>query len=223
MVTKPTPGATGWNVAVDEVIDIANSVADLPDRVATLEASAGSGDVTEAELAAGLATKAAVVHTHSDLLDQTAGDNRYILQANANAFAPADATTTAFAALPFRADNVTTTGAAVGKLPAVDDASPLHFALIEYFKVLAGNPDLLIAGAITRDANGAATVAPVVWPDGRPGVYTATIMSTAFPGAVDAYTVSYDGVETDFTYTQPAVTRDSTTGAVTARPAMTVA
>lgn len=93
----------------------------------------------------------------------------------------------------------------------------------ELFKVLAGNPDLLIAGTITRDANGAATTAPVVWPDGRPGQYTATTVSTAFPGAVDAYTITYDGVDADFTYTQPAVTRDSTTGAVTARPAVTVA
>lgn len=86
---------------------------------------------------------------------------------------------------------------------------------------LAGNPALLIAGAITRDANDAATSAPVVWPDGTPGTYTATSVSTAFPGAVDAYTITY-GSPVTLTYTQPAVTRNAN-GAVTTRPAITVA
>lgn len=115
--------------------------------------------------------------------------------------------------------------AAVGTLPAVVDASPLTHAYVEYFKVLAAQLDPLIVGTITRNANGAATGAGVVWPDGRPGVYTATTLSTAFPGAVDAYTITYDapGSDPDLTFTQPAVTRDSTTGAVTARPAVTVA
>lgn len=117
------------------------------------------------------------------------------------------------------------TTAAVGTLPAVVDASPLTHAYVEYFKVLAAQLDPLIVGTITRNANGAATGAGVVWPDGRPGVYTATTLSTAFPGAVDAYTITYDapGSDPDLTFTQPAVTRDSTTGAVTARPAVTVA
>lgn len=81
-------------------------------------------------------------------------------------------------------------------------------------------PDLLIVGAITRDANGVATSAPVVWPDGSPGTYTATTVSTAFPGAVDAYTITY-GSPVTRTYTQPTVTRDSN-GAVTNRPAIVV-
>jgi len=85
----------------------------------------------------------------------------------------------------------------------------------------AMNPDLLIVGAITRDANGAATSAPVVWPDGTAGTYTATTVSPAHPGAVDAYTVTYGSPVTS-TYTQPAVTRDAS-GAVTTRPGMTVA
>lgn len=88
------------------------------------------------------------------------------------------------------------------------------------FKQLALNPDLLIVGTITRDANGAATSAPVVWPDGSPGTYTATTVSTAFPGAIDAYTITYGSPVTK-TYTQPAVTRDAS-GAVTARPALVV-
>lgn len=84
------------------------------------------------------------------------------------------------------------------------------------------NLDQIITGAITRDGNGAATSAGVVWPDGTAGTYTATTVSSAFPGAVDAYTITYAGSPTK-TVTQTAVTRDPTTGAVTTRPAMTVA
>jgi hypothetical protein len=86
--------------------------------------------------------------------------------------------------------------------------------------IAAANPDALIVGAITRNSDGAATSAPVVWPDGTAGTYTATVMSTAFPGSVDAYTITYAG-DTTKTYTQPTVTRDSN-GAVTNRPAITV-
>lgn len=89
------------------------------------------------------------------------------------------------------------------------------------YKVLARNPDGLIAGAVTRNSDGAATSASVVWPDGTPGTYNATALSSAFPGAVDAYTITY-GSPVTATYTQAAVTRDSTTGAVTSVPAITV-
>jgi hypothetical protein len=92
---------------------------------------------------------------------------------------------------------------------------------IRYYKVLAASPDLLIVGTITRDANEAATTAPVVWPDGTAGIYAATTLSTAFPGAVDAYTITY-GSPATLTFTQSAVTRDAA-GAVTARPAITAA
>lgn len=86
---------------------------------------------------------------------------------------------------------------------------------------MAAVPDMLLTGAITRDANGAATDATVTWPDGATGAYAGTA-STAFPGAVDGYTITHvlNGVTT--IYTQPTVTRDSTTGAVTNRPAITV-
>jgi hypothetical protein len=80
----------------------------------------------------------------------------------------------------------------------------------------AADPDLIIVGAITRDIDGAAIAAGVVWPDGVTGAYVGT-PSTAFPGAVDAYTVTRGAA----TYTQPALTRDSN-GAVTARPAIVV-
>jgi hypothetical protein len=94
----------------------------------------------------------------------------------------------------------------------------------EQRKALAADIDGIIAGAIVRDSNGAALSAGVVWPDGQTGTYTATTVSTLFPGAVDAYTVTYVPVSgPTLTYTQPTVTRDASTGAVVTRPAITVA
>ena len=83
---------------------------------------------------------------------------------------------------------------------------------------LARDPDGIISGSITRDANDAVTSADVVWPDGTSGTFTATAVSVMFPGAVDAYAVTYGGIRT---YTQPLLTRNAT-GAVTNRPAMVV-
>lgn len=74
----------------------------------------------------------------------------------------------------------------------------------------------------TRNSDGAITSASIVWPDGVTGTYTATTLSTAFPGATDAWSATYLGSAT-LTVTQPAVTRDSSTGAVTAQPAITIA
>ena len=84
----------------------------------------------------------------------------------------------------------------------------------------AKNPDEIAVGAITRSASGAATSFGVVWDDGATGVFTGT-ESTSTPGAIDSYTVTHvlGGVTT--TYTQPALTPNAS-GAVTARPAMTV-
>lgn len=119
----------------------------------------------------------------------------------------------------------------IGSAVATDAVAELTALLTSYSPAVGsdawlklhagGNLDALIVGAITRDSNGAATSASVVWPDGSTGTYTATTVSTAFPGAVDAYTVTWVGSSTK-TVTQSAVTRDSTTGAVTSRPAMTV-
>lgn len=86
---------------------------------------------------------------------------------------------------------------------------------------LAAMPELLIVGAITRDGNGAALSAAVVWPNGDPGTYTATDLSTSHAGAVDGYTIT-KGDPVAVTYTQPPVTRDAT-GAVSLRPAITAA
>lgn len=85
---------------------------------------------------------------------------------------------------------------------------------------LARDPSQLFAGAVTYDANGAATSAVVAWPDGVSGTYAGTA-SVSFPGSVSAYTVTRTGSPT-VTFTQPAVTRDPTSGLVTNRPPITV-
>lgn len=90
------------------------------------------------------------------------------------------------------------------------------------FRALSSDPDQLVVGVITRNANGAAISAGVIWPDNEPGLYTAVDLSVDFPGAVDSYTITW-GIPTLKTYTQPAVTRDAVTGVVTNRPLITEA
>jgi hypothetical protein len=72
--------------------------------------------------------------------------------------------------------------------------------------------------SMTRNTSGAVTSAAVTWPDGTVGAYTADVLSTAFPGAVDAYHVTYGA----HAVTQPQVTRNAS-GVVTAQPALTYA
>ena len=86
---------------------------------------------------------------------------------------------------------------------------------------LARDPDKLFAGAITYDSNGAPTSAVVKWPDGKDGTYSGT-PSVSFPGAISAYTVTRVVNGGTVTYTQPGITRDSTTGNVTNRPPIVV-
>jgi len=86
-----------------------------------------------------------------------------------------------------------------------------------FIESLVRQLDGIISGEIVRDANGAAVSASVIFPDGTTGTYTALVLSTASPGAVDSYAVTY-GTQT---YMQPTVTRDAS-GAVTNRPAITV-
>jgi hypothetical protein len=70
---------------------------------------------------------------------------------------------------------------------------------------------------VTRDSNSALLSATVTWPDGTTGTWTTDTVSTDFPGAIDAYHVTYGSK----TVTQSAVTRDGS-GAVTTQPALTV-
>jgi hypothetical protein len=102
------------------------------------------------------------------------------------------------------------------------ELSPLATSVAPLLLVQAGAPDAMVVGAITRDANGAATGFAVTWPDGATGVYAGTA-SVDFPGSIDAYTITHVLAGVTTTFTQPAVTRDATTGAVTNRPAITVA
>lgn len=111
--------------------------------------------------------------------------------------------------------------AASGSPTAFLTASAYAAGTAQLYAALAALLDVLIVGAITRDTNEAATSAGVVWPDGTVGTYTALVVSSAFPGAVDSYRVTYGSPATR-TYTQPTVTRDAS-GAVTTRPAITVA
>ena len=112
-----------------------------------------------------------------------------------------------------------------GGIPATDLSAGVQTSLgkadtAPRYPQLARDLGQIISGAVTRDANGAITSFAVVWPDGSPGIYTATALSTAFPGAVDSYTVTYGSPVTK-TYTQPLVTRD-TSGAVSILPAIVV-
>jgi hypothetical protein len=83
---------------------------------------------------------------------------------------------------------------------------------------LAKNPDTLVAGAVTVDANNYVTSAAVQWPDGSPG--TLTITSRDANGGVLAYNVTYGSPVTK-TYTQPTITRN-TAGAATNVPQIVV-
>lgn len=75
----------------------------------------------------------------------------------------------------------------------------------------AKNPDLLVAGAITRDGADLITSAVVAWPDGTPG--TLTITSRDGAGNILAYNITYGSPVTK-TFTQPAITRNATGSAI---------
>lgn len=62
--------------------------------------------------------------------------------------------------------------------------------------------------------------ATVKWPDGSAGTFTTDTINTTWQ-AIDAYHITH--TDTSRTVTQSAVTRDSATGKVTAKPALTVA
>lgn len=97
---------------------------------------------------------------------------------------------------------------------AADSISSLltQWALAQSYRVVSAS----------RDANEAITTASIVWPDGSTGTFTTDTASTLFPGAIDAYHVTYvPSVGASKTVTQAAVTRDLA-GAVTAQPALTI-
>jgi hypothetical protein len=77
-------------------------------------------------------------------------------------------------------------------------------------------PEALVLGPVVRDINHAVLAASVVWPDGVSGQLVTDATSTAFPGAVDGYHITY-GSPTTKTFTQPVVTRN-VNGAITTLP-----
>lgn len=88
------------------------------------------------------------------------------------------------------------------------------------FKELARVPETIINGAIVVDGFDATISASVTWPGGSAGTYTALVVSTDFPGAVDSYEITHD--DSGLTYTQPTVTRNIN-GKVTNLPDIVVA
>lgn len=76
--------------------------------------------------------------------------------------------------------------------------------------------------SVTRDSNEAVVTGSVVWPDGSTGTFTTDTASSTFPGAVDAYHITYINSSGTKTITQSLVTRD-TAGGVIAQPALTIA
>jgi hypothetical protein len=85
---------------------------------------------------------------------------------------------------------------------------------------VGGQLDAMLTGAYTRNEAGALTAAGVIWRDGATGSYAGTA-SITFPSKIDTFTVTRTGSPTK-TVTQPAYTRDPSTGAITNRPQMTV-
>lgn len=83
----------------------------------------------------------------------------------------------------------------------------------------ASSPEHLMRGELTYDDNGTVIAASIVWPDGTEGQYTALVVSSSFPGAVDAYVVTYGQLNR---IRQTTVIRDPETGRVISRPAMIV-
>ncbi|BCG50063.1 hypothetical protein [Ralstonia phage RP13] len=101
--------------------------------------------------------------------------------------------------------------AAKNDIEAIQNQYLLIWASTQTFTLVSG----------TRDSNGALLSANLLWPDGATGAFAADVVSTSFPGAVDAWHAThFDGVTTK-TITQALVTRDSN-GGVIAQPAITI-
>lgn len=79
------------------------------------------------------------------------------------------------------------------------------------------NSEAYSVTSATRDGNEAIVTATVVWPDGGTGVFTTDTASVAFPGAIDAFHITYIKGPVSHTITQSLVTRDAS-GAVIAQP-----
>ncbi|WP_290723810.1 hypothetical protein [Gordonia sp. UBA6683] len=84
----------------------------------------------------------------------------------------------------------------------------------------AGSYSLVTA---TRNTAGGLTGGTVKWPDGATGNLTTTLSTDpASLNAVNGFVVTHVLGGTTTTFTQPTMTRDATTGAVTAQPELVV-
>jgi hypothetical protein len=181
-----------------EYLDVPDQAGDVwvPDILATepgslLPAAAASAADLEAEETARLAgdTAEAAARAAADTSLQS------LITAEATTRAAGD---TAEATARAAADTAEATTRAAG------DSALLNALLL----AAARTPEQIVSGAITINSNQARTAFPVRWPDGTVGQYTALVLSSAFPGAVDSYQITY-GSPVSRTYTQPTVTRDA--------------
>lgn len=85
-------------------------------------------------------------------------------------------------------------------------------------RAAAKNPDILIVGSITRNANEVITSGSVIWPDDSPGTFTTDNIDTS--SAINGYHITYGSPVTK-TFTQPTITRDAN-GAATIVPQIVV-
>jgi hypothetical protein len=93
------------------------------------------------------------------------------------------------------------------KLAELDLTNLIAWVTVLNFTLLKGDE---------RDVNGALIRADVRWPDKVLGEFIADTLSTSFPGAVDAWHVTYLSTP-PLTITQPAYTRNAM-GAVVIQP-----
>lgn len=107
---------------------------------------------------------------------------------------------------------------AMAKAEADANYAPIDKTLLGWAN--AGSYSLVTA---TRNTAGGLTGGTVKWPDGATGTLTTTLSTdSASLNAVNGFVVTHvlSGVTT--TFTQPTMTRDATTGAVTAQPELVV-
>jgi hypothetical protein len=97
-------------------------------------------------------------------------------------------------------------------IPRDNLAALLQWARTQDFRPVAN---------MVRDSNDAILSMDIVWPDGTPGTFTADVVSTDFPGAIDAWHATYQG-STTRTVSQPLVTRNATGAAIAPVPAITI-
>lgn len=214
----PTIDQDPWGEDLNaELVSLNNKANTALANAATAQTAAGNAQAlaTTANTAAQAASDAAADASNEAAAVATVAN---AAQADADAaVATANAAAVTAGGAQEAADDA---AAAAATATAAADAATAAAAAAASVKAWARDPDQLIVGEITRDSNGAVTAAAVEWPDETPGAFTALVLSSEFPGAVDSYRVTYGNPVTK-TYTQPTMTRDAT-GAVVVLPEIVV-